>query len=650
MRRRYWWTILVVLIFLMPAIGNTVVRADDGDGGGRYTNVETQYTEYTWHLISTVSGSTICQVIVFHEGYPTSGEAVAACGDKLVPLQPTPTETTSGWVPATPEPLDPAELLTNTFWVLSGSRTVTYTQQVALAEMIVTLSVPQEPVTDPVITIRAFEPISGYQILSIHGTANGTPFECTGDVCALRLAQDVDLVYWANSSLGDESTHYSATIRISQNAQGYVLTKTAAGPDYQFVDSCAAIWDGRATGFSPGWTRFPDTPMELQTSRTLHYLAGRLIASGFVDASDCPNKGLLSNGFPDGCGMEKARDAMLTWQNRFDEVIWTSGKETGIPPLLIKGLIEQESQFWPGNARYQFQEYGLGQINELGADSALRWEPELGTLACSGLFFDCNVQYPSLSTYSQMMMVGSLVRAVDSECRDCNYGVDLFKAEQSVSIFARILRANCRQTDYTLQEQGMLASYEDLWRFTLLSYHGGYQCLEYAVEQVRNNQEPLTWYYLSKYLNVCPGTKEYVDDLWQILTEYMAQPSAQLAGPTPEPITIPNPTPIPTVGPPTTPAEIRVVIYVDQNGDQIIQNSERVDGVEVMVQFSNGETLRKQTVSGEAVFNIASAVIGSDVLVNMPDLYRNYVVQVPEGGNLSIVVRLQQPPLPNQLP
>lgn len=654
MLQRWRWFLLVIpLISAALVIGTTTARADDGNGGGRYTEVETQYTEYTWQLISSATGSAICRVIIFHEGYPTSAEAIAACGEKLTALQQTPTETPSGQATPTAQPSptlpDPGQLLRDTYWVLRSSREVKFTQKVALPEIIVILSVPPGPVADPVVTIQAIEPVAGHRITAIHGTANGIAFDCLADVCSLRLGQDVDLVYWASSSLGDESLRYSATLRISQVEQGYLISKTAASPEYVFIDSCANIWDGRATGPTPAWAQFPETPTELHTSTTLHYLAGRLIASGFVDASDCPNRGLLSNGFPDGCGLEKARAAMLMWQNRFDYVIWSAAKETGIPPRIIKGLIEQESQYWPGNARYKFYEYGLGQINEMGADSALRWESELVSLACSGLFFNCDVQYSSLSPYSQMMMAGSLVRQVDAECENCNYGIDLFKAEQSVGVFARILRANCRQTDYILQNQGLLASYEDLWRFTLLSYHGGYQCLEYAVEQVRNNQEPLNWYYLSKYLSICPGTKEYIESLWQRLEAYLTQPLAQPVLPTPEPIPILSPTRIAPESPPTTPTEVRVTIYMDLNNDQIIQDNERIDGMEVMVQF-NKKTLHQRTLSGEVVFNVGQAVIGSELLINIPDLYRNYVMRVPENGKVSIVARLQQPPLPDLLP
>ena len=74
--------------------------------------------------------------------------------------------------------------------------------------------------------------------------------------------------------------------------------------------------------------------------------------------------------------LEVAKGAMMEWQNRFDPTIWAAGKEYGIPPILIKSLMEQESQFWPENARYIYEEFGFTQINELGADVALRWDED----------------------------------------------------------------------------------------------------------------------------------------------------------------------------------------------------------------------------------------------------------------------------------
>jgi hypothetical protein len=119
-------------------------------------------------------------------------------------------------------------------------------------------------------------------------------------------------------------------------------------------------------------------PFQLNTRKTLHTLATQLILSGIVETNDCPAGGLsLSLDWPTACGLERASTAMIAWQNQFDEHIWLASRDQGIPPKVLKTLIEIESQFWPGNSRFYIDEIGLGQINQLGLDVLLRQDPYL---------------------------------------------------------------------------------------------------------------------------------------------------------------------------------------------------------------------------------------------------------------------------------
>ena len=102
------------------------------------------------------------------------------------------------------------------------------------------------------------------------------------------------------------------------------------------------------------------------------YLAGRLISNGIVDAVDCYGGGLELNGYANACGLERARPEVDLWQNRFDSQIVTVAQDTGIPSQLMKNLFAMESQFWPG-AFNDAEEFGLGQLTELGADTVLLW-------------------------------------------------------------------------------------------------------------------------------------------------------------------------------------------------------------------------------------------------------------------------------------
>ena len=104
-----------------------------------------------------------------------------------------------------------------------------------------------------------------------------------------------------------------------------------------------------------------------------NYLAAQLIKQGAVDASSCPNGGLLPDGTASQCGMEVARPQVTAWQNQFDEIILNVAKDTGVPAHLLKNLFAIESQFWPGASNKT--DIGLGQLTPEGADTTLLWNP-----------------------------------------------------------------------------------------------------------------------------------------------------------------------------------------------------------------------------------------------------------------------------------
>jgi hypothetical protein len=243
-----------------------------------------------------------------------------------------------------------------------------------------------------------------------------------------------------------------------------------------------------------------------------------LIAHGIVDAKDCPAGGLLSNGYASTCGLNKARSEVETWQNRFDSKIVEAAQETNIPAQLIKNLFAQESQFWPG-AFTEIQEYGLGQLTELGADTVLLWNPSFFSQFCP-LVLDvgvCQLGYAQLEEEDQAILRGALIMDVNAECTDCPAGIDLSHADFSVKLFAQTLKANCEQvgqiiSNTTDQLPGTVSSYEDLWRFTLVNYHAGPGCLQEAVEEVGG--ATLDWQNVSDELvSICPTVIDYVDTI-----------------------------------------------------------------------------------------------------------------------------------------
>ena len=101
------------------------------------------------------------------------------------------------------------------------------------------------------------------------------------------------------------------------------IRRSELTPFYGEEYVCTIIW--RATppeGEAPYWLSTPDSPEGLYTDVPYTYLAGSLIRNGVIDASECPNDGLLPNGAADTCGLEVARTAVTEWQNQFNEPIY----------------------------------------------------------------------------------------------------------------------------------------------------------------------------------------------------------------------------------------------------------------------------------------------------------------------------------------
>ena len=72
-------------------------------------------------------------------------------------------------------------------------------------------------------------------------------------------------------------------------------------------------------------------------------------------------------------------------------------------------------------------------------------------------------------SWVQATLRGGLMRLMNSECATCANGIDLAHAQESIPILARTLRSNCRQVKYIMDTQGLKASYEDMWKLTLVS-------------------------------------------------------------------------------------------------------------------------------------------------------------------------------------
>ncbi len=633
---------LVAVFFVEP---QQVVAQNGGGGGGRFTTVESTTKQYVWNLVSNKTGQAICEVIIDHDGQPTQYDAITACAQEIFAQPPVPAP---GEPIPTQAPFDINEFFRTVRWEFVGSREVTRLIKVPLPDMVVYVTAPQGPLLQPYVILTAYEPVSEYKIVRIQGQVGSIGFVCDGSRCEVPVMQDTRVIFWAYSSLGDQSERVQADVRVVRRDEGFFVSITGVSRFAVYEDICAQYW-GVSDLNLPDWASFPPTPEELHTQRTLHFLTSKLIMTGLVDARDCPGNGFLIGGAPNACGIEAAQQTMITWQNQFDPTIWAAGRDVGVPPILLKSLIELELQFWPANARFYIQEFGLGQMNQLGADVALRWDQNLYLRVCTDLLLDCTKPYASLPSYTQAMVRGALMRIISADCATCPNGLNLASAEQSISIIGQTMRANCQQTGYIVDQLGASANYEDLWRFTMASYHSGYSCLRDAIAEAKHNNEPTDWEHVSPYL--CDGAQSYVDDLWRGLYSFnqFVVPPVQPAAPTLIPTFLPTPTQAPTISTLST-AQIRVVLYIDNNNNNIPDVGELINGVAAQIVYESGKTETKTVTDGQVVFDATGVPIGSAFTINIPSLYRTYTSTVPAQGEALVTIRLTPPELPPLLP
>ena len=579
-----------------------------------------------------------------------------------------PASDTPGPIPATATP--PFQPSTNTPQVsLPTSLSVLPSGLYAFIEA------PKGPVPRPYVILRAFSALPTRVSFTIRGFVNTVEFICTVSPCAIDLQTSSRLVFAAYADTGESSETVIASVSVTQADNGYLVTIDSVSLFTTFNNSCSIAW-GLADEANVTWDDFVQFPYEIHTKKTLHNLATQLLLNGIVDASDCPAGGLsLGLSWPTACGLERASSAMIEWQNQFDDHIWLASRDHGIPPKILKTLIEIESQFWPGNARFYLDEYGLGQVNQLGVDVLLRRDPGFYQRVCPGVLSDCLRPYLSLSPQEQAMIRGAVVRLMDASCASCDYGFDVNRAKESIALLALLLRANCQQVDYiislakkpdpdadaatataavaTIAAGGdtNTTSYEDLWRFTFLSYHSGLNCFQEALIATRKANKPFTWENVEDRLK-CRGGADYVNGFMNNLFAFdfylldVPQTDVIIAGPT----IIPTRTPISTPTPFVSSATIRVQVFMDRNGNQSPDEGEWIDAMTVLLETSTNQRLTQRTQNGMAVFDMSGYTPGIGINVSLPGLYRNERLELPQQGEVTITFMFEQPPLPTNIP
>ncbi|MDR3576699.1 MAG: hypothetical protein P4L50_22780 [Anaerolineaceae bacterium] len=534
---------IVIICSLLILLGGQVVpaRADDNTPSptptiaapapaiARQANLYIDYTVYEWWLLSWQTNQAECQIYIQHPGLPTPNEILTFCGQSLY-------NTWAGTKPCIQASVGKDLNECGGMYLHAVAKTP------AKRKMVVDLPVPKvwvsltdcNPVPPdnrcssvPGLILTGEEPLPNEAIIRLQGIIGGESFSCPGNQCVIPLQptgmQGLSISFWADSSYGDESEHFTALIRVmpwgdfmdpekanSENPQWYVdvLSSQWRG---EKPASCADVWQVFPDlGGPPAWLSTPKKVVDLQSQVSYNYLTKALIQNGVLDLNNC------GNGNP--CTMKGALASVVDWQNRFDNEIMKVAGQTGVPAQLMKNVFARESQLWPG-IYTTYKEAGLGQLTENGADTILLWNPDFFSQFCPLVLNNdaCSLGFGNLNSDQQSTLRGALVRNVNASCSDCQGGIDLTQANFSVIVFAQGLEANCQQvgrilSNTTMVQPGQTTSYEDLWRFTLVNYNAGPGCLANAITTAYGNSESLDWEHVSSHLEpACRGAIDYVN-------------------------------------------------------------------------------------------------------------------------------------------
>jgi hypothetical protein len=527
---------ILIILLSLTATGGEYAVAQESDESTRQTTVIVEETLFEWWLLRWTDNILVCQIFVDHEGPPTAEEVVRDCGQDVYEqwLKTPPCEEAASGEPTTYCP--------GLYAYFAGFNPGKITTVVELPTPIVWIDIsgcslnPPENFCSqqPKLVFTAEEPLPDYEIEAIHVVIEGIKVSCPRDNCEVPVKatplSGTEVEFWADSTFGDSSEHYTALVRVVETG-----VSTNPGVDGWYVDvlssqwiggpveSCSLIWGSfPPPGLPLSWLSTPSQDLLLASVEPYQYLAGRLITQELVDASDCTNNGLLVNGYADACGLSKARPLVDQWQNQFDNRILEVAQETHLPAQLMKNIFAQESQFWPGVFRVP-QEFGLGQITDMGADTILLWNKPFYEMFCPLILSEstCAQGYLGLDEEEQAILRGALAVEANSDCPECPTGVDLIHTNLSVMLFAQGIVANCDQVGQTIynatqKSPGSVSRYEDLWRFTLANYNGGAGCLAFAIFSTWGLREPMDWAHVSSHFTQpCEGAVGYVESITQ---------------------------------------------------------------------------------------------------------------------------------------
>lgn len=270
--------------------------------------------------------------------------------------------------------------------------------------------------------------------------------------------------------------------------------------------------------FESVWLAIPDDARDMNTRVPYVFLAGKLIMNDVVNADTCPDGGLLENGSANACGLERAVDIVYQMQNWYDDEILNAWARNGVPPQMLKNVFRFESQFWAG--KYGELHYGLGHLTPNGASTSLLWNIELYQQMCNVAFGTaCFNPYIQQSNPAADALVATTLGFVNADCDNCEFGIMVPRAEDSVDLFAKSMLAHCTQASQVIYNLTGLHSSEstdfvNIWKFTLFNYNVGVDCLYVSIDNaVKDGYDNFTWDLIEDYVprNRCLQGIDYVE-------------------------------------------------------------------------------------------------------------------------------------------
>lgn len=375
------------------------------------------------------------------------------------------------------------------------------------------------------VIVESFDPLPGHAVNKIDATINGIPAVCdsfngtpipSGLKCTFPIYQPPVLFFaFSTSTYGDYSHNIELRIgKMIQNdsifsdpIKNVVIVGDSAYAKYSMYHDVPRIW-----GVVPGFDNVPDwlktvPPEQLITDHYYYYLAGQIIVNGVANARNCWNGGISGDNpqYSTNCGVLSVFDDVCLYQNAYNEEITQASEETGIPNRLIKRIIAIESQFYP-NAYGIVGERGLYQFTRDGADTLFRWNGPFYLETCGEYWDYCNsVGYDAIDQWQREVLINHVLA-------DPN----------NIYYLGSALKANAYQVNRLLDNisridtPGDTLTYEDLWKITVLNYHGGATLTSAVLVNIRDLDLPVSWDSFATVLeDLQPSVLSYVNRVYR---------------------------------------------------------------------------------------------------------------------------------------